>query len=265
MEKKIKNLFNVNKLANLQILTLTSYLVTITSFFYITFSWQLLLLTIILYFLIFGFGVSMTLHRSVNHKSIVMHPILEIIGKFFASMGGTGSPISWHLIHNAHHRYSDTDKDPHAAKDALRMFFGKYPEVDKNGIAKLARLRHNRFMHRYYYLILFFYALVWFFLGLEYFVYGFVYPLTLNILAGHLVNWYTHSSLIGNYRVYNTKDNSNNNIVIGLITWGEGFHNAHHRYPRKANFSTKFYELDITYMFALLLEKCKLLKIVKRI
>jgi stearoyl-CoA desaturase (delta-9 desaturase) len=257
----MKNIFNVNRLKNLQILTVSAYLATIISLPIIHFSWAMMSLTVLMYFLIFGLGVSLTFHRSITHRSIDMHPILELIGKFFASMGGTGSPISWVLVHKAHHRYSDTDKDPHSARDVLKYLVGKYPTVSTQGMRKIAQSKFNKFMHKRYYLIILVYSAVWASLGLDFFFYGFVYPMVLTMIAGHLVNWYTHSNYILNYRLHNTKDTSQNNIVIGILTWGEGFHNTHHRYAGRASFSMHWWELDITFIVAKCLEKLKLIKI----
>ena len=254
----MKNIFNANKLKNLQILTLSAYIITIVSLPIIQFSWSMLLITILMYFLIFGFGVSLTFHRSITHRALTMNPIVELIGKFFASMGGTGSPISWVLIHKAHHKYSDTDRDPHSARDVLKYLIGKYPEVSAKGMRRLAQSKFNKFMHRHYYLIILSYGVVWATLGVEYFCYGFVYPMVLTMLAGHLVNWYTHSDYISNYRLHNTRDTSQNNIIIGLLTWGEGFHNTHHRYASRVSFSMRWWELDITFLFAQLLRKLRL-------
>lgn len=257
----MKSIFNVNKLKNLQILTIVAYIVMLFSFFVIEFSWSMLALTIFMYFLIFGFGVSMTLHRGISHGSLRLHPIVEMIGKFFASVGGTGSPISWVLVHKAHHKYSDTDKDPHSAKDVLKYLVGKYPTVSTQGMRRLAKSKFNKFLHRYYYLVVGVYGACWLAFGFDLFCYGFVYPMVLNMIAGHLVNWYTHSDYIFNYRLHNTKDTSQNNLIIGLLTWGEGFHNTHHKYPSRANFGTKPWEVDVTFGAIQILKKFKLVNV----
>jgi stearoyl-CoA desaturase (delta-9 desaturase) len=257
----MKNLFNVNNLKNLQVLTLLAYLVAFVSFFIVSFSLPMLLLTTIMYFLVFGIGVSMTLHRGLAHSALRLHPVIEMLGKFFASVGGTGSPISWVLVHKAHHKYSDTDKDPHSAKDVLKYLIGKYPNVSTQGIRKLAQSKFSKFLHRYYYLVIGAYGACWLSLGFDFFCYGFVYPMVLNMVAGHLVNWYTHSDYIFNYRLHNTKDTSQNNVVIGLLTWGEGFHNTHHKFPARANFGMKVWEIDITFGAIRLLETVKLAKV----
>ena len=256
----MKNLFNANKLKNLQILTVSAYIFTIASLPLIQFSWTMVALTIFMYFVIFGFGVSLTFHRSITHKGLTMNPVVELMGKFFASMGGTGSPISWVLIHMAHHRYSDTEKDPHSAQDVLKYLIGKYPQVSAKGMRKLAQSKFNKFIHRHYYLVILTYGAVWAMLGVDYFCYGFVYPMVLTMVAGHLVNWYTHSNYNSNYRLHETRDTSQNNILIGLLTWGEGFHNTHHRYPKRANFSMRPWEIDITFIFIKILERFNLVK-----
>jgi stearoyl-CoA desaturase (delta-9 desaturase) len=257
----MKNLFNANRLKNLQVLTVSVYIATIISLTFIQFIWSMFALTIFMYFLIFGFGVSMTFHRSITHKALILNPIVEMLGKFFASMGGTGSPISWVLIHKAHHKYSDTARDPHSARDVLKYVIGKYPTVSQVGMRKLAQSKFNKIMHRHYYLIILLYGLIWASAGLNYFFYGFVYPMVLTMVAGHLVNWYTHSDYILNYRLHDTKDTSQNNLLIGLATWGEGFHNTHHKYPGRANFGMNFWEIDLTYMLIILASKLKLVKI----
>lgn len=257
----MKNLFNANKLKNLQILTVGVYLIALGSLPVIYFAWNMFALTIFMYFLIFGFGVSLTFHRSITHRALDMHPILEMIGKFFASMGGTGSPISWVLIHRAHHKHSDTDQDPHGARDVLKYVIGKYPAVSAKGIRKLAESKFNKFIHRHYYLIIFTYGVLWGVMGIEYFCYGFIYPMVLNMIAGHLVNWYTHSAYVSNYRLHEIKDTSQNNIIIGILTWGEGYHNTHHRYPGRANFGIRPWEIDMTFMVAKMLDMLNLVKL----
>ena len=257
----MKNIFNVNRLKNLQILTISVYILAAVSWLIVPFAWSMVALTIFMYFLIFGFGVSVTLHRGTAHRAVLLNPMVEIIGKFFASMGGTGSPISWVLIHKAHHKYSDTDLDPHSAQDILKYLVGKYPEVSQIGMRRLVKSRTNKILHRHYYLIMLVYASAWAIAGADFFFYGFVYPMVMTMLAGHLVNWYTHTDRWFNYRPHSTKDTSQNNIVVALLTWGEGFHNTHHKYAGRANFGIKLWECDISFLFIKLLAGVGLAKI----
>jgi fatty-acid desaturase len=258
MTKKILNYINAKNLALLQAVTMSAFVLGFISLFFVQFSWPLLLLSVFMYFLTFGFGVSATFHRAVTHRSIVMHPVVEMLGKFFASMGGTGSPISWVMTHRAHHKYSDTDLDPHSPNKISKTLMGQYPKVETRGLRRFAESKFNRIMHRYYFLILALYALTWSLFGIEFFFYGFLYPAMLTIFASNFVNKYAHSSLMGNYRLHDTKDTSQNSPIVAMLTWGEGWHNTHHRYPGRASFSMRPWEIDISFMFVQLLSKLKL-------
>lgn len=257
----LKNTFNAKNLKLLQTVTISAFVTGFVSFFYITFDWKMLVLSIVLYYLIFGFGVSNTLHRSITHKSIVFHPWIETFGKFMAMMGGTGSVISWVMTHRAHHKHSDTDLDPHPPHKISKTLMGQYPKVDVRGLRRYADSAFNRFTHRYYFLILFLYACCWALLGIEFFFYGFLYPALLTIMASNFVNKYSHSNFFLNYRRFETKDTSQNSPIVALLTWGEGWHNTHHRYPGRARFAMKPWEIDFSFYSVIILEKLGLAKI----
>lgn len=73
----------------------------------------------ILAFLVVGvklrlMGISLGFHRGLTHTSYETHPWLR---KFFLILGCMciqGEPVYWATDHTEHHRYSDTDKDPHS-------------------------------------------------------------------------------------------------------------------------------------------------------
>jgi stearoyl-CoA desaturase (delta-9 desaturase) len=48
-------------------------------------------------------------------------------------------------------------------------------------------------------------------------------------------------------RRYATRDASRNNFWLALLTFGEGWHNNHHRYPVAARQGFFWWELDLTY------------------
>ena len=60
--------------------------------------------------------------------------------------------------------------------------------------------------------------------------------------------WFVNSaSHMWGYRNYETTDNSRNLWWVGLIAYGEGWHNNHHAYPRMAMHGHKWWEIDVTY------------------
>ncbi|MFM9011396.1 MAG: fatty acid desaturase, partial [Planctomycetota bacterium] len=59
-----------------------------------------------------------------------------------------------------------------------------------------------------------------------------------------LVNSATH---MWGYRNYETTDDSRNLWWVGLLGFGEGWHNNHHAYQRMAAHGHRWWELDPTY------------------
>ena len=48
-------------------------------------------------------------------------------------------------------------------------------------------------------------------------------------------------------RSYDTTDDSRNNLLLSLLTFGEGWHNNHHRYPASARQGFQWWQIDISY------------------
>ncbi len=48
-------------------------------------------------------------------------------------------------------------------------------------------------------------------------------------------------------RPFPTRDTSRNSFCLALLTFGEGWHNNHHRYPVSARQGFRWWEVDLTY------------------
>ena len=80
--------------------------------------WKTLLVTVLYYFAT-GMGVTAGYHRLWAHCSYKAGTALRI---FLAAAGGgavEGSIRWWARDHRAHHRYTDTDKDPYSVRKGL--------------------------------------------------------------------------------------------------------------------------------------------------
>jgi stearoyl-CoA desaturase (delta-9 desaturase) len=66
------------------------------------------------------------------------------------------------------------------------------------------------------------------------------------------VNSITH---LWGYRNYETDEDSRNNLFVGYLAHGEGWHNNHHAHPRSARHGHHWWELDTTYWTIALFEK----------
>ena len=81
-------------------------------------------------------------------------------------------------------------------------------------------------------------------MAVSFLVWGLFVRLVFVLHATWLVNSAAH---MWGYQNYQTTDNSRNNWLVALITFGEGWHNNHHAYPRMAKQGHKWWELDPTF------------------
>jgi stearoyl-CoA desaturase (delta-9 desaturase) len=71
--------------------------------------------------------------------------------------------------------------------------------------------------------------------------------------------WFVNSaSHMWGYRNYVTTDDSRNNWWVALLSYGEGWHNNHHAYPRMAPHGHRWWEVDVTFATIRLMQFCGL-------
>ena len=75
------------------------------------------------------------------------------------------------------------------------------------------------------------------------------------------VNSATH--ILG-YRRFDIQDGSRNLWWVGLLTYGEGWHNNHHAEPNIAVAGRRWWGIDMTWWLILVLERCNLAHNIKR-
>jgi stearoyl-CoA desaturase (delta-9 desaturase) len=80
--------------------------------------------------------------------------------------------------------------------------------------------------------------------GWQWLIWGFFISTVVLFHSTCFINSLAH---LWGKRRYQTGDESRNNWLLALITFGEGWHNNHHRYPGSARQGFYWWELDITY------------------
>lgn len=63
------------------------------------------------------------------------------------------------------------------------------------------------------------------------------------------------------YRNHATPDNSRNNPIVGVLGFGEGWHNNHHAFPQSARHGHRWWELDLSWLIIRALAWAGLVKI----
>jgi len=213
-------------------------------------------------------GITVGFHRMLTHRSFAAHPAVRFMFLMFGSMAMEGPALDWASIHIQHHANSDHDDDPHSPIHGflhahLGWFFNGFksnPEVYGRWLKKdrLVVFMSDTF-------------LVWT-------VLSYLIPFLLGGWTGLLwgglvrvfltthVTWSVNSicHTFGN-RMFETTDRSYNNWVVGLLAFGEGWHNNHHAFPRSAFHGMRWYQFDLSSYVIMGLEKLGLAWDVQRV
>ena len=210
--------------------------------------------TVLGYFCIMILGVSACYHRMLSHKSFIVHPIMKKLMLWFCALSCQGSPIFWVTIHRGyHHRYSDTDKDPHSPIHGfwhsyiLWMF--KIKEGDHNIKYVVDLLKDNDvvFFHKYYNQIIWISHLCIALISFDLWLFTIMLPAFITLHSFALQTSLNHSKTYG-YKNYETRDDSVNVIWLWPFILGEAWHNNHHGEAGNPNFGNRhWWEFDPTY------------------
>lgn len=77
--------------------------------------WPLVVIAgVLLYYPIQQLGQSTGYHKLFAHRAFTPKAWYPYVATFLASIAFYGDPLSSAMVHRLHHRYSDTDKDPHS-------------------------------------------------------------------------------------------------------------------------------------------------------
>ncbi len=247
MPKQLKKIIKGNNAITLLVFNLILFVVLIIGTFFATFSAAWIFVSFFMYFLMICLGISVTYHRSLTHKAFVMPKWLERTFSTFACLAGTGSPIMWVMTHRQHHRYADKDGDPHPPSSVYKTLFGVYPRVTGN-IRDIVADKYYRIWHRNYFGLLALWASVLGLISFNALFFIFVIPVAASIFISNALNWFGHIDSSVSYKNFRLNNDSQNNWIMALLAFGEGWHNNHHRYPGSARFGLRRFEIDISYI-----------------
>jgi len=202
-------------------------------------------------YLLASVGVGVGLHRYFAHRSFQTSRGFQFILALLAGMA-FGDPIWFAGKHRLHHKHSDTNLDVHSPDQGF--WFCWFSSIFDHGYSDkeiLARARdltqypELMWIHRHYYVPPVAVAVATYVIGgYSMFAIGYCVSLLLALHGASAVNYYCHK---GRNRRYKTQDRSTNNAVIGVLTFGEGWHNNHHHYPGSARAGFFWWELDAFY------------------
>lgn len=221
--------------------------------FFVT--WQAVLTALVLHWLTCSIGVCLGYHRFLSHRSLKLRWPARLFVTLCGVLSGEGSPLTWAATHRVHHGRSDREGDPHSPNDGgwwshvMWVFVRRDPNVTRalheRYVPDLLDDPLMRFFEKTYGLWLVASGVVLFLIG--------GWPMLLWGLCARMVvayhsTWFVNSAThIWGYRSYQTGDRSRNLWWVAVVSYGEGWHNNHHAFPRLARAGHRWWEFDMTF------------------
>ncbi|MCS6887922.1 acyl-CoA desaturase [Chloroflexus sp.] len=218
-------------------------------------------------YVISGLGITIGFHRMLTHKSFETSRPLKALFLIMGCMALEGDPISWASTHIQHHAHSDDEEDPHSPLEGLWHSHVGWLFTHKNNIEMYGKWLTKDptivWVSKTWYL--------WAALGILIPTLiagwsGLIWGGLVRIFLTHHITWSVNSicHTFGR-RDYNTRDASRNNFIVGLLAFGEGWHNNHHAFPRSAFHGLRWWQIDISAYIIRALEKLGLVWNVYRV
>lgn len=212
----------------------------------------------VMYYFYSGLGITAGYHRLWAHTSFKATLPLQIYLAAAGAAAVEGSIRWWSREHRAHHRYTDTVKDPYSVRKGLLyshigwMVFKQNPK--RTGRTDISDLNEDPLVvwqHRNYLKCVISMALVLPTLvcgfGWGDWLGGFVYAGILRICfvqqATFCVNSLAH--WLGD-QPFDDRNSPRDHVVTALVTLGEGYHNFHHEFPSDYRNAIEWWQYDPT-------------------
>lgn len=212
-------------------------------------------------------GITIGYHRMLTHRSFRPHPVVKALLLIFGSMSAEGPAIEWAASHIKHHALSDREGDPHSPIDG---FFHAHLGWLFNGLADPNIYCRYLVKDR---LVVFISYTFWLWLVLS-----FIIPFLIGGWTGLLWGGFVRLFLVQHVtfsvnsichtfgrRDFETNDQSHNEWIIGMLAFGEGWHNNHHAFPRSAFQGLHWWQFDLSGYIIWTLERLGLARDVYRI
>jgi len=216
-----------------------------------------LIFAIILYFAS-ALGITAGYHRLFSHRAYKASWIIRALLLLGGAAAFEGSCKWWSRNHRAHHRFTDTDKDPYNVRKGFWWAHLGWMLVQQDysrcGTADITDLRNDRlveFQHKYYLYLsigigVYFTTLLPGLLWGDYWG-GFFYATMARIVFLHHATFFVNSlAHTFGERGYSDLHSAEDSVITAVLTLGEGYHNFHHEFPQDYRNAIEFWQYDPT-------------------
>lgn len=210
------------------------------------------------------FAVSAGYHRYFAHRSYKTGRVFQFLLALLGCLAHQKGPLWWAAHHRYHHAHADREDDIHSPGQhgfwwahCGWIFSKAYRRADERLVSTFTRYPELRLLDRFYGVPPLSAAFLMFLIGLtlqrvkpelhtsgpQMLAWGFFISTVLVHHAIYSANSIGH--LFGSRR-FESPDQSRNNVLVALLTFGDGWHNNHHFYQRSARHGFYWWEVDLT-------------------
>lgn len=238
------------------------------------FSWTGVALCLLGLYVFGTLGINLAFHRMLTHRSLKTPKWLEYTLATLGVCCLQDSPARWVAIHRMHHQHSDEQPDPHSPLVSAiwgHMGWVFFRNADHENTFRYEHYSRDVLRDPYYFWmqrglrwfwIYLAHAALFYFVGLaigwastgsvlggvQFGASLLIWGVFLRTVLVWHITWLVNSGchLFG-YQNYETGDSSRNNILLALLSNGDGWHNNHHAHQNCAAHGHKWWEFDVTY------------------
>jgi stearoyl-CoA desaturase (Delta-9 desaturase) len=190
-------------------------------------------------------------HRYFSHRSYRTSRVFQFLLALGGVATGQKGVLWWAAHHRRHHRFSDRPGDAHSPRDGFWwshmgwILSRELEDVDLAGVKDLTRYPELRLLEK-------FWIVPPVLVGVATWALGGTFGLVWGYFVCQTIFWhgtFTINSLshVFGSRRFVTRDDSRNNWLLALITFGEGWHNNHHHRPGSVRQGLRWWEIDLSY------------------
>lgn len=192
------------------------------------FTWWIASFAIAFILSVYGFNIG--LHHTFSHKVFKFPRWFQLVLMYLGTNSALVAPISWCITHGAHHKYVDTELDPHSPIHLKwRVFFFMFHKPKKPDYLGMRHLLTDP-------------AQQWFNSNIGFWITVLSYPLLMFVtfgITGLVFLWAIPTffilvvGLIFSLAHYAEPDKNGSraakSLLLGIVSFGDGDHRKHHQ------------------------------------
>jgi stearoyl-CoA desaturase (delta-9 desaturase) len=218
------------------------------------FSWANVAEFLLMYFITGCLGITLSYHRQLTHRSFTTPKWLERVLAYCGVMAVQGDPLEWVSCHRYHHLHCETPLDPHSVYEGFWWSHMGWLLDDRatqsrvhdtSNATDISRDPFYAHLSKHYGLhVVGMFVAIFLLGGLD----SLLWAGCLRCAWVYHITWFVNSAAhVWGTQEYETGDQSRNNWWVGLLAFGEGWHNNHHAFEFSARHGLKDSQWDMTW------------------